>query len=172
MAAIYIIQDKLDEGEEYLRKTMRINPNLMNVHFYMAQFLEKKGDLIRAVEEYRKELENIPHHFRASYNLSLLYRNLGDIESEKKYLEMTIEINPEFPLSYLYLARLYLHQGRDYHGAIDLAKKGISLEPETEYLPIGYFLLADLYNRVGENALARKYSQKGKKIQASVLTKK
>jgi tetratricopeptide (TPR) repeat protein len=89
------------------------------------------------------------------------------VENEEKYLNKTIESNPNFPLSYFYLARIYLNQGRDYKKAIELVKKGISLKPEREYLPFGYFLLADLYNRLGNDVLSQKYAEKGKEIQSS-----
>jgi tetratricopeptide (TPR) repeat protein len=168
MGAIYVIQERLDEAEKYLRKAIEINPKMMNVHYNFAQFFEKKGNLLQAAEEYRKELDNIPHHFRASYNLSVVYRNLGDTENEEKYLEKTIEINPDFPLSYFFLARIYLHRGRNYKKAIDLVNKGIGLKPDREHLSLGYFLLADLYNRLGDNSLSLRYAQKGKEILRSV----
>ncbi|MCP2605890.1 sulfatase-like hydrolase/transferase, partial [Candidatus Aminicenantes bacterium AC-335-O07] len=167
LGGIYIIQNKLDEAEEYLKRALELNPKLTNLHYNYAQFFEKKGDLLRAAEEYKKELENIPHNFRASFNLSRIYRILGDVENEEKYLNKTIESNPNFPLSYFYLARIYLNQGRDYKKAIELVKKGISLKPEREYLPFGYFLLADLYNRLGNDVLSQKYAEKGKEIQSS-----
>ncbi len=167
LGGIFIIQNKLDEAEEYLKKALELNPKLTNVHYNYAQLFEKKGDLIQAAEEYIKELENIPHNFRASYNLSRIYRILGDSENEEKYLERTIEINPNFPLSYFYLARIYLNQQRNYIKAIELVKKGLSLKPDKKYLPFGYFLLADLYNRLGNNELSQKYARKGKEIQSS-----
>ena len=167
LGGIYIIQDKLQEAEEYLKRALELNPKLINLHYNYAQLLEKKGDLLGAAEEYKKELENMPHNFRASFNLSRIYRILGDEMNEEKYLNKTVESNPNFPLSYFYLARIYLNRGKDYKKAIELVKKGISLKPTKEFLPFGYFLLADLYNRIGNNTLSRKYAEKGKEIQSS-----
>ncbi len=80
------------------------------------------------------------------------------------FLEKTLEINPYFPLSYFYLARIYLNRGEKYDEAVTLAKKGIELKPEKKDLPIGYFLLADLYNRFGNQALSLEYARKGKQL--------
>ncbi len=83
-------------------------------------------------------------------------------EEEIKWLDKTMEINPNFPLSYFYLARIYLNQGQSFQEAISLIKKGIELKPGKKELPLGYFLLADIYNRLGDNDKSLEYAQKGK----------
>ena len=75
-----------------------------------------------------------------------------------------MEINPDFPLSYFYLARIYLNRGEKYQEAISLAQKGIELKPDKKDLPLGYFLLADLYNRLGNYRKASENLQKGKEL--------
>jgi tetratricopeptide (TPR) repeat protein len=75
-----------------------------------------------------------------------------------------MELNPAFPLSYFYLARLYLNRGENYDEAIRLVKKGIELKPEAKELPLGYFLLADLYNRTGDSVRATEYARRGQSL--------
>lgn len=169
LGEIYIIQDKLEEAETCLARAVELNPKLANLHYNYAQLYEKKGDLQKAIEEYKRELDNIPHNFKASFNLSRIYRLLGLVEEEKAYLEKTIENNPRFPLSYFYLARIYLNRGQSFEEAIELVKKGIDLKPEKENLPLGYFLLADLYNRVGNPYRSQEYAKKGRDIQNESL---
>jgi tetratricopeptide (TPR) repeat protein len=111
-----------------------------------------------------RELEHSPRHFKASFNLARLYRQIGKTDSEQKYLEQTIEAAPEFPLAYFYLARIYLNRGEKYEEAIRLTKKGIELRPEPGELPLGYFLLADLYNRLGDAALSAEFARKGQQL--------
>jgi arylsulfatase A-like enzyme/predicted Zn-dependent protease len=164
IGGIYVIQGNLDEAENYLEKAKDLNPQLRNLHYNLAQLYEEKDDLQQAIKEYQAELENIPHNFRACFNLSRIYRILGQTEDEQKYLEKTKEINPNFSLSYFYLARIYLNQGKNYDEAISLAKKGIELKPEEKDLPLGYFLLADLYNRIGDSAKSSEYARKGKEL--------
>jgi len=164
LAEIYIIRDKITEAERHLQKALELNPELFNVHYNYAQLLEKKGDLIQAAEEYRKELDNIPHNFRASFNLSRVFRLQGREEDEFYYLDKTIEINPYFPLSYFYKARIMLNRGENFEEAVALVKKGIDLKPDKKDLPLGYFLLADLYNRLGNQALSQEYAKKGRAL--------
>jgi len=161
LGGVYIVQGNLDEGEKYLEKAVELNPKLRNLHYNLAQLFEERGNFERTIEEYKKELDNIPHNFKASFNLSRIFRILKREEEEIKWLDKTIEINPNFPLSYFYLARIYLNQGQRFREAISLIKKGIELKPEKKELPLGYFLLADIYNRLGDNDKSLEYAQKG-----------
>jgi len=164
LAALYLNKDDLVNAEKHIHAVFELNPKLSSANYHLAQLLEKKGEITKAVEAYLKELEYSPYHYKASFNLSRLYRILGRQEEELKYLKKTIEINPDFPMSYFYLARIYLNRGENFKEAIALVKKGIDLKPEPKDLPLGYFLLADLYNRLGYEALALEYARKGQEL--------
>jgi tetratricopeptide (TPR) repeat protein len=152
MGGVLVKQGKLDEGESYLQRALEVNPQLRELHFNLALLYEERQDLSRAADKYRQELEINPYSFRASFNLSRIYRFLKDDREEEKYLNQTIDINPNFPLSYFYLARIHLKRGEKFEEAIALSEKGIELNPSKSDLPLGYFLLADLYNRLGQPA--------------------
>lgn len=164
LAAIYLSRDDMANAEKHIRSVLELNPKMSNAHYNLAQLLEKKGRLQEAVDAYKKELAYSPRHYRACFNLSRLYRLLGEEQKEEKYLEKTIAMNPDFPMSYFYLARIYLNRGERYEEAIELVKKGIRLKPERKDLPLGYFLLADLYNRIGDMSKSLEYAQKGKRL--------
>jgi len=164
LAALYLNKDDLLNAEKHIQATFDLNPKLSNANYHLAQLLEKRGEITKAVDAYLKELEYSPNHYKASFNLSRLYRNLGQEEEELKYLHKTIDINPDFPMSYFYLARIYLNHGENYEEAVALVKKGIDLKPEPKDLPLGYFLLADLYNRLGNQALSLEYARKGQEL--------
>jgi arylsulfatase A-like enzyme/predicted Zn-dependent protease len=170
LGAIDVIKDNLPGAEEHFRKAAEINPRLANLHFLMAELSEKRGRNEEAEAEYLKELEISPKHFKAMYNLARVYRMTGQEDKEYEYLKSCMATNPEFPLTYFYLARIDLKRGEGYKEAIDLVKKGIELKPEKSELPLGYFLLADLYNRVGENALSEENARKGQAATAAAAT--
>jgi len=168
LGGICITRDELDRAERYLKKAQKFNPKLKELHYHFALLFEAQGDFKAAESEYLKELENTPHNYRASYNLSHLYRIKGDVDKEMKYLKMTIDINPDFPLSYFYLGRIYLNQGINHEKAISLVKKGIELKPQKDKLPLGYFLLADLYYRIGDDVRYRKYLDLAEETQIEI----
>lgn len=164
LAAIFILKDELDRAEEHINEAMAINPELTNLHYNRAQLLEKRGEIQKAIEAYLEELKHTAKHFKASFNLSRLYRQTGDVELEEKYLKQTIDMAPEFPLANFYLARIFLNRGENYEEAVRLVKKGIELRPEPRELPLGYFLLADLYSRLGQPSLSAEYARKGQEL--------
>jgi tetratricopeptide (TPR) repeat protein len=168
LGGIYIVQNELDKAETFLNKANGMNPKLLNVHYNFALLLEARGDLSGAISEYLQELENIPHNYKASYNLSRLYRISKDPIKELEYLDMTIESNPEFPLSYFYKARIFLNRGEQFDEAIAMVRKGIELEPEEDQLPLGYYLLADLYNRIGDSAKYNEYLRLGEEARTNI----
>jgi tetratricopeptide (TPR) repeat protein len=161
LAAIAIVKDDLDRADQNLDQALRINPGLSTVHYNRAQVAEKRGRPAEAEAEYLKELEISPRHFKSMHNLSRLYREIGDAAKEKEYLDKCLATDPRFPLTYFYYARFYLLRGERYQEAVDLAKKGIDLNPEKTDLPLGYFLLADLYNRLGRYDLSEENALKG-----------
>jgi arylsulfatase A-like enzyme/predicted Zn-dependent protease len=167
LGAIYIVKDDLPRAEECLRKAFEINPRLNNLHYFMAELAEKRGRMAEAEAEYLRELEVSPKHFKSMYNLARVYRTLGDEANEYVYLEKCLKTDATFPLTYFYLARIDLNRGERYQEAVDLVNKGIALKPEPAELPLGYFLLADLYNRLGDNVRSQEYAEKGQALAAS-----
>jgi arylsulfatase A-like enzyme/uncharacterized protein HemY len=168
LGAIYLSRDDLPKAEEHLKAAMGINAKLLSLRYNMAQLLEKQNRPAEAVDYYLREIQDSPKSYRALYNLSRLYRSLGQEEEEYQTLRKTIEANPEFPLSYFYLARIYLNRGERFPEAIDLVKKGIGLKPDRSELPLGYFLMADLYNRAGDSARSQEYAEKGQALAAAL----
>ena len=53
----------------------------------------------------------------------------------------------------------------NYDEAINLAKKGLELEPEAESAPLGHYVLADIYNRLGRAAEYVAEVEKGKALE-------
>jgi tetratricopeptide (TPR) repeat protein len=87
-----------------------------------------------------------------------------------EYLKKCMEAEAAFPLSYFYMARIYLNRGQNYEEAVSLVKKGLDLKPGPAELPLGYFLLADLYNRLGDSRQSEEYVRKGRNLANSKVT--
>ena len=170
LAAIYLNRESggdLPRAEEHLSAASAINATLLSLRYNMAQLREKQNRLAEAADLYLQEIADSPKSFKAIFNLSRVYRLMGREDEEFDALQKTIETEPEFPIAYFYLARIELRRGRDFEQAIVLVKKGIELKPAPADLPLGYFLLADLYNRTGDIARSEEYARKG---QAALAT--
>jgi arylsulfatase A-like enzyme/Tfp pilus assembly protein PilF len=171
LATIAVAKGDLTGAADFLRKALAIDPRSANVHYRIGWIAEKQGRPADAEAEYLKEIEISPSHFKALYNLARIYGSTGKPDRERQMLERCLTVDPKFPLTYLYLARLDLARNESYPEAIDLAQKGIGLRPEPADLAMGYFLLAELYRRVGDGARSQDYAAKGR-AQAAVNAKK
>jgi len=172
LAAIYILRDDLGKAEGHLKAALAINPRLQSLRYNMAQLLEKQSLFPEAADYYLQEIQDSPKSYKALYNLSRVYRQMGREDEEFETLRKTIEANPEFPIAYFYLARIHLRRGKDFEEAIALAKKGIDLKPAPADLPLGYFILADLYNRIGDIVQSEEYAKKGEAAAAAAARAK
>ncbi len=164
MAAIYLNRSgdgDLVRAEEHLNAASAINSTLPEPALQPGPAPREAEPPGRSRRPYLQEIADSAKSFKALFNLSRVYRLMGREEEEYDALQKTIAVNPEFPIAYFYLARIELRRGRDFEQAITLVKKGIELKPEPADLPLGYFLLADLYNRVGDVARSEEYARKG-----------
>jgi hypothetical protein len=48
---------------------------------------------------------------------------------------------------------------------VTLAKKGLEVAPRSEYAPLGHYVLADLYSRMGRPADAAAEASRGKALE-------
>jgi arylsulfatase A-like enzyme/Tfp pilus assembly protein PilF len=166
LGAGYMAKNDFGPALESLRKALELDAGLPNVHYRIGWIAEKQGRLPEAEAEYLREIEISPGHFKALYNLARVYDRTGNHERERETLLECIKADPKFPQTYLYLARLDLARSERYPEAIDLALKGLALEPAKPELAAGCFLLAELYRRVGDEARSREYAAKGRALAA------
>jgi len=164
IAAICLNRDELERAEKHLEAAYELNPTLLNLRYNLAQLREKQNRLSEAMELYKQEISGAPNHFKALFNLARLYRLQHREEEELETLKEALRAEPNFPLTYFYLARIYLRRGQNYQEAIELVKKGLELKPERDNLPFGYFLLADLYNRLGDYLRSEQYARQGQQL--------
>lgn len=164
LGACYLEMKQYDQALSEFGKALGLNPRTPNAHFNTALAYEERGKLEEAVPEYRKELELFPESYEAHFNISRIYRGLGKRLEEKQELENCIKTEPEFGVAYLYLAKNVMDAG-DLQRAKDLAEEGLQKTKEKEHLPLGYYILADIYNRLGQPQNALLQIQRAQQLQ-------
>lgn len=114
-------------AERELRRAVTINPNSADAHFVLGSTLPAVGQLDDAIEEMRKALVLDPlslHHSRWLGRFLLYSKDYArTIEQSHK----TLEINPNYSLSYLDIGSAYLGQGQAEE-ALEWYRRGQSLE--------------------------------------------
>jgi arylsulfatase A-like enzyme/Tfp pilus assembly protein PilF len=155
----------LTGAEREIRGALEMKPDVRLAHFNLALLAEKRGDVVTAQAEYHKELELHPANFKAAFNLGKLYEAQHRPADQEAAFRQAIAINADFGEGYFYLAKLLLDEGQRLDEAVTLAKKGLAVAPTSTYAPLGHYVLADLYSRMGRRAEAAAEAQKGRALE-------
>jgi arylsulfatase A-like enzyme/predicted Zn-dependent protease len=139
------------EAEAALREALRGKPDLAGAHYDLGLVHEARGEVSPAMEEYEAEIARSPSAYRASFNLSKLLLQAGRPVEAVTHLRDAIAAEPGFGAGYLYLAKALLDAGR-LREAEEAARHGLGAHPEANVAPLGHYVLADVYARLGRPA--------------------
>jgi arylsulfatase A-like enzyme/Tfp pilus assembly protein PilF len=152
LGAAFLEKKMLERAEQELIIALEMRPRIPDAHYNLGLICEEKGDIGKAIEEYKKEIEIHPAAHPAHFNLALLYGKTGRPREQVRELKAAIDANKGFARAHLFLAKAYLDLNENLAEAIRLAQRGIDLDPEAESAPLGHYVLADIYNRLGRTA--------------------
>ena len=150
LAACLIGLKQYGEAEEKLNKILEESPRFPRAHYHLGLLHEEQGDLITAMREYEQEISNHSDSFIARFNLGRLKLRMGDRTGYMEQMREVVRIAPKNAAGYLFLARGLLQENADTTEILTLTDQGLDLAKSPEYKAMGYFLLADIYNRQKE----------------------
>ena len=155
------------EAERSLRDALATRADLADAHYNLALVREAAGDAAGAQAEYEAELQRNPKAYRASFNLARILLRAGRPREAAERFRAAVDANPGFAVGQLYLAKSLLDAG-DLDAAREWALKGLASKPERSAAPLGHYVLADVYTRLGrpqdaarEAAAARRREREG-----------
>ena len=172
LGVVALKRGDLAKAEREIRAAIAQKPDVKLAHFNLALVAEGRKDFQTAIREYRTEIETQPNAFKAAFNLGKLYEQLGNVTEQEAAFRQAIELNPRFAEGYFYLAKLYLDHGRNYDEAVDLAKQGLLIGAQSEFAPLGHYVLADLYNRRGQRAEGQREADRGRALEAELRARR
>lgn len=155
-----------EAAERRLAEALAANPELAGAHFHLGLAREDLGRVDEAIESYRKALDVHADAYRASFNLGKLLLRSGRPREAAESFRRTVEIRPQFGTGHLYLAKALLDAG-DLAAAEESARRGLDLEPEPDVAPLGHFVLADVYSRLGRSREAEREAAAGRSLQGA-----
>ncbi|MET0554998.1 MAG: tetratricopeptide repeat protein, partial [Vicinamibacteria bacterium] len=150
------------EAERSLRAALDKKPGLESARFNLGLALEEQGHRDEAITAYRGEVQDHPQAYRAAFNLARLLQGAGRGDEALGFFRKAVDASPTFGTGQLYLAKALLDRG-DLAEAERWAKAGLANQPEPRLAPLGHFVLADVYNRQGRTADARREQRLGEK---------
>jgi tetratricopeptide (TPR) repeat protein len=125
-----------------------------------------------AIAEYQKEIDTQAGAYKAAFNLAKLHEQAGHAAAQEAAYRKSIELNPRFAEGYFYLAKLLLDQGQRLDEAIALARRGLQVGEQSDFAPLGHYVLADIYSRRGLTAESRREAERGREKEARVRARR
>jgi tetratricopeptide (TPR) repeat protein len=160
----YIEAKRYDEAESALRSALEKKPKLQTAWFNLGLVYEEKGENDKAIAAYESELAQNDKAYRAAFNLAKLLQKSGRSREAADSFRKAVEIEPGFGTGQLYLAKALLDVG-DLQGAEEWARKGLLAKPDPRIAPLGHFVLADVFNRLGRPKDAEREAEAAKRLQ-------
>jgi len=152
------------DAVKHFRKAAGLNPRDARAWDYLALNLEPLGDVEGADQAYRKGLDvnqaGRHHDAFLDYNYGRFLVKRNQLAAGKQHLDHAVELVPQVRGVWYERAKLNLRL-KNYQQARTDAEKAASLEDSADGildLQI-YNLLEQVYSRLGETALARKYAE-------------
>jgi choline-sulfatase len=147
LAACLIGLEQFDRAEPILRQVLEASPKWPLAHFNLGLLLEEQGRTEDARAAYAQEIETYPSEFKARFNLGKLLFKLGDRAGSLAEMREIVRIAPKLAEGHLFLARGLLYEDVPLDEVKASVDAGLALAETAELKAMGYFLLADIYNR-------------------------
>jgi len=160
LAALYESVGKLDEAENELRETIKINPNIPLVHFDLGILLGKLKRFEEAEKEYREAIRINPGDAGVHYNLGILHYELKRFEEAEKEYKEAIRIKTDFARAHNNLGVL-LGKLKRFEEAEKEYKEAIKVKPNIAEFHVN---LGDLYFRTGRSEEAKEELEIAKRL--------
>jgi len=171
LGSAYLEKKILDDAEREIRTALALRPRIPDAHYNLGLLRQERGDIPGAMEAYSREIELHPGAYPARFNLALLLAAAGRHDEEILHLRKAIEANPSFARGFIFLANALQKTGQDLEEAIGLARQGLRLDPESEYSPLGHYVLADIYSRLGQEESYRRELGAARDLEARIRKK-
>jgi putative PEP-CTERM system TPR-repeat lipoprotein len=125
IAAIYISQNKLDEGLKSIQRAKDVDPAFPGSYQNLATFYVATGKYEKAVEEYRSLLRNAPRNLDAMFSLAALYEIKGNEAEALICYEKAMDTKQ--PAAYLATAR-YFQRKREIGKALKVLEEALKYD--------------------------------------------
>ncbi|HWW73967.1 MAG TPA: tetratricopeptide repeat protein [Pyrinomonadaceae bacterium] len=145
-------QKKFEEaGREYERLAADY-PKAKNVQYAHGRFLLATGEQERAVEAFRREIENDPKHLQARLLIADTLLRRREFADGLPYAEQAVNLSPHLALAHYLLGSLLLGAGTTARAVAEL-ETAARLMPDE---PRIHYALSQAYERAGRKDDARR----------------
>jgi tetratricopeptide (TPR) repeat protein len=162
LGTIYDKAKAAAQAVEHFRKVATLNPHDARAWDYLALNLELVGDLDGTEQAYQKGLQvnqaGRYHDAFLDYNYGRFLAKRNDLSGSKRHLDRAVESAPQVRAVWYERAKLDMRM-QNYQQARADAEKAAACTQQGGVIDLQiYSLLSQVYARLGDTALAKKYT--------------
>jgi len=162
LGAIYDKAESRPKAVECFRAVVKLTPHDARAWDYLALNLEPLADIDGAEQAYRKGLQvNQPGRYYDAfldYNYGRFLAKRNDLVASKQHLDRAVELTPQIRAVWYERSKLDMRMHNYEQARADGEKAGACTEDGGIIDLQIYSLLAQIYTRLGDKALAKKYT--------------
>lgn len=153
-------KSSLKEAHDKTLNLVRLYPDAAQLHNILGVILAKSGNLVAAIDSYKRALELEPEFVEVYGNLGAAYRSRGDIESALNCYRTALSKNPGFAEGHNNLGNVICDMGNERE-ALESYRQAVLLNPNYAE---AYKNLGDVYMDLGDSEKARESYRRAIKI--------
>jgi tetratricopeptide (TPR) repeat protein len=142
------------EAIENYRAALKLDPQLLGLHFELAEMLRVLGTAAsrqEAESEYKAALTANPLDEQSECRLGDLAFRANDLEAASTHYSRAVQLRPDDPEANIGLAKLLMARGQ-LQKAEPLLQHALQLDPTS---PVAHFRLSTIYRQTGHTAEAK-----------------
>ncbi len=155
MAEARAAMGNVPEAEKLFRAALVQRPDLRGVHFAIGELWLTSADYAQAEPEFREECRLAPGSASAAYKLGFTLLNLGRTAEAVDQLTRANTLQPGMPETLLALGKA-LHSAGEVEAARSRLEELVSIEATGPLAEQAYYLLAQIYRKLGRGEDANK----------------
>jgi tetratricopeptide (TPR) repeat protein len=113
-------QGKMAEARDALDRSLAIDSNLQDAHYYSALIAERTGDMDTARNELEALAKAAPNHAGGEAELGILRLRAGDVQGARTALETAVKLAPEVSQTHYQLGLAYQQLGLREQAAAEM----------------------------------------------------
>lgn len=167
LGGFYFLKKDYDRALQLFQKSIELKPENAAAYNRIGEIHMLKEKYDSAEPFLKKALSLDPKIIKAHFFLAVIELVRGKGDQAVIHFRKEIEVNPQFKKPYFMVADHLLKSGGNLDEAIQLCKKGVAIPPEDDSTLFGYFVLTNIYTKLGDKANFDYYDNKG-----AILAKK
>jgi arylsulfatase A-like enzyme/Tfp pilus assembly protein PilF len=157
LGAAYLLKlSQPDRAREVLERSLEVDPDQADAHFYLSQIAFAQGDIEKARRHAEAILVFEGHHFGALFQLGSIFATQGDPRRAVEHFRLAYEISPDNVPNLIALAGSLIELG-ELEEAEGYLRTALDLQPRA---PRVLYLAAVWYLESGDRQRARVFLQR------------